>query len=216
MIKKLFSVGTISCCLLMIFCSEKQPEFKPIIYFPVHDGNTWHFSGSISKIEISAQHSKNNEFQMIYFDTLKIPLWHETHILQDSQIYWKTFEPNLKLFPDITFSPPLPYAPMSQRLEFSTNMMSTETQMDTLARRSQIRVEYHVNRIETIETPAATFKNCLRMKTNVTYMDVTASPVFAGEHIWWYAKDVGPIKYELPSAEGELLDYHIIKPSGFK
>ena len=201
--------------MLSITCAEKQPAFKPIIYFPIQPGNTWQFSGSISKIEISVESSKDNEFQMIYYDTLNTALWAERYVLQDSQIYWKTFEPNIELFPRISFSPPLPYAPISDKLEFSTNMLSTETQTDSSVRRSQIRIDYQIKRVESVMTPAAIFKDCLMMKISISYLDVTASPVFAGEHVWWYAKGVGPIKYELPSAEGELLSYNVKKALSF-
>ncbi|MDZ7724930.1 MAG: hypothetical protein U5R06_19505 [candidate division KSB1 bacterium] len=196
---------------LVMACNEKEPVFKPIVYFPVHDGNTWEFSGSISKILMTETGNGIQTFQLIYYDTLDTALWSETHVLQDSQLYWKTFEPNLPLFPRIMFSPPLPYAPMSERMEFSTSMVFTETQTDSATRRSQIRIDYNINRIETVITPAGTFHNCLRMKIAVTYLDVAASPVFAGEHVWWYARGVGPVKYELPSAEGELLEYTITK-----
>jgi hypothetical protein len=141
-----------------------------------------------------------------YFDSLDVPLWHEEYSLLKNQIYLQSFQPNTSLLPTITFDPALPFAPPSQKLGSKLPYKCLETQtLDTLVITNSIDVDYVIEAIEDVRVPAGNFLNCIKLKISVKYSQNAQNPYFIGDQYWWFAPLVGPVKYDLPSAVGELV-----------
>jgi len=192
-------------------CSSEETQFFPLHYFPVSEDNSWSFSGSISQIKIkSVKEEKNTKLVTLnYTDSLSILLWQEDYEIKDEHMYWKNFEPSVLLIPDISFEPPLPITPFSKKMGATKRLTTTEMQKDSLTRECSVQVDYEIMAVETVTTPAGTFSDCIKVKMSFKYLEMTATPYFLGDHIWWYAEGVGPVRYELPTEEGELVDIHI-------
>jgi len=62
-----------------------------------------------------------------------------------------------------------------------------------------------VEAIENVTTPAGTFKDCVRVRFDHVYLDKPPGSFFSVSR-YWFAKNVGIVKYELTSqkAQGEL------------
>ena len=191
----------------LLDCTNRNNRFNPISYFPVQQGNTWLFNGGIHKMHISeiVKDQGEQHVTFTYSDTSDVVLWKETYRLRKNQLYWQSFTPNTPVLPQVSFDPPLPFAPVATKEGHTLVLESIETQSDTVKRMTKITVEYEILSVEDVKVPAGTFLNCIKMKINVQYPQSVRRPFFIGEQYWWFAPMMGPIKYDLPSAVGELV-----------
>ncbi len=212
-------IRPVSCLLLaavffFLDCSGRQNRFNPTDYFPIHPGYKWVFNGEIYKMQITdvSKEVGDKLVTFTYYDSLDVELWEEQYNLIKGQIYLHAYEPKTKLLPTVSFDPPLPFAPYSTKVGQSDNVECIETQvLDTLITTNQITVDYLIEAIEDVEVPAGHFLNCIRMKINVKYPQNSTRPFFIGDQYWWFAPRVGPVKYDLPTASGELIEMPNIK-----
>ncbi len=212
----LFSIGILLFVGFASFftdCSNRRNKFHPISYFPVNAGNTWIFDGDIYKMEITGitKGEEKSIISMSYFDSTGIFLWKEKYILLKDQIYFESFEPHTTILPKVLFDPPLPLAPFSSKPGHKIILESKETHSDSIKSESQILVTYEIEGVEDVSVPAGAFLNCIKMKVNVQYPQFALEPFFIGDQYWWFAPMVGPVKYDLPSAYGELSELKLSK-----
>ncbi|MBN1466190.1 hypothetical protein JXA02_10530 [candidate division KSB1 bacterium] len=196
---------------VLLSCRDESDRFQPVLYFPVESGHSWTFNGEIYRMDIVAM-SEGVGDQIVtfaYYDSLATLLWQEKYSLLRSQIYLNSFEPAIRVLPSIYFEPPLPFAPISAKVGQKMSLKSIETQTDTLVHTTEIKVEYVIEAIEDVRVPAGTFPNCIKMKINFLYPPTPYRPFFIGEQYWWFAPHVGPVKYDLPSARGELVSMNV-------
>ncbi|MDZ7314632.1 MAG: hypothetical protein ONA69_03440 [candidate division KSB1 bacterium] len=212
-LKTLFYLGLLLLFLLMALCSHKPPAFDPLDYFPLAEGNQWLFSGDLQVLTIKEiKHiEKSLQATAVFSDTLLTPLWRETYLLKDGQLQWTDFEPATQILPKVTFEPPLPAAPFSVLVGDVRKITGVEIRIDSTGatKRVPITVEYRINAVENVETPVGSFENCIKMTSEFQYPSADDHPLFVDRHIWWFAKSVGPVKYELPSSSGELIGFKL-------
>ena len=195
--------------LLNFNCGESH--FQPLYYFPIKTGHSWTFDGDIYKMEILEIPNQPGDkiVTFAYYDTLSTILWKEEYTLLKNQIFLQSFEPSLSVLPTVTFEPALPFAPISGKVGQKQLIKSIETQTDTLVHTTAIEVEYLIESIEDVKVPAGTFLDCIKMKINFLYPPTPYRPLFFGEQYWWFAPLIGPVKYDLPSAQGELVSMNV-------
>lgn len=204
--------------ILMLFfmdCSTRRNRFKPTDYFPVQSGYKWIFNGEIHTLEITDVSSRAGDKIVTfgYFDSLNVKLWQEKYSLLKGQLFLQSFEPETDLLPQVSFEPALPFAPFSKKVGESKPFECIETQiLDTLITTTQIDVDYLIESIEDVRVPAGHFLNCIKVKINVRYPQTAKTPYFIGDQYWWFAPRLGPVKYDLPTAHGELIEMPDIKP----
>ena len=190
-------------------CSGRRNRFQPTYYFPIHEGNSWVFNGEIYKMEITdiTKHVGDKILTFTYYDSLDVELWSEKYSLLKNQIFLQSFEPATKLLPTVTFEPALPFAPPSRKLGYKSSYECLETHtLDTLVTTNPVHIDYVVEAVEDVRVPAGTFLNCIKMKISIKYPQSVKRPYFIGDQYWWFAPLVGPVKYDLPSAVGELVE----------
>jgi len=199
--------------IYLLNCSDRGNRFKPIYYFPIKTGHSWVFNGEIHKLEIVdvSQDVGDKIVTFAYYDSLSTLLWNEQYNLIKNQIYLRSFEPRTKVLPSISFEPALPFAPISAKVghKMQRESIETQTDSDSLEHTMAILVEYLVEAVEDVKVPAGTFLDCVKMKINIIYPPSPYRPYFIGEQYWWFAPLVGPVKYDLPSARGELVSMKV-------
>ncbi|MDZ7369633.1 MAG: hypothetical protein ONB12_00505 [candidate division KSB1 bacterium] len=212
-LKTLLFPGLIVLFLLTALCSHKPQAFDPLDYFPLAEGNQWLFSGDLQVLTIKEiKHmGKSLQATAVFSDTLLTPLWRETYRLENGQLQWTDFEPATQLLPKVTFEPPLSAAPFSAIVGDVRKINGVEVRIDSTGatKRVPITVEYRIDAVENVETPVGSFENCIKVTSEFQYPSADDYPLFVGRHIWWFAKSVGPVKYELPSSSGELIGFKL-------
>lgn len=194
-------------------CTNQRNKHHPTAYFPVQVGNVWIFDGDISKMEITsiAPNEQGDIVTMSYYDSSDALLWKEKYIHLKDQLYFKSFDPNTSILPQVLFDPALPLAPFSSKPGHKIMLEGKETHLDSIPSETQIALTYEIESIEDVTVPAGTFRNCIKMKINVEYPQFALKPFFIGDQYWWFAPMVGPVKYDLPSAYGELAELKLNK-----
>lgn len=201
----------------LLFCGCGQSgRFQPLSYFPVNTGLTWIYDGEIRKMEVAdvTREVGDKMVTLAYYDTLDVMVWQEKYNLIKNQIYLQSFEPRTNLLPQISFEPAIPFAPLSARVGQRTVLKSIEVQTDSLRSSTEVQVEYTIEAIEDVTVPAGTFQKCIKMKIHVIYPQTAYRPYFIGEQYWWFAPSIGPVKYDLPSAYGELVETRVNRNRG--
>ncbi|RPI02016.1 MAG: hypothetical protein EHM72_05205 [Calditrichaeota bacterium] len=144
-----------------------------------------------------------------FVDSLQVVLWKEKYKIVKNQLRWYSFEPQSTLLPQVNFDPPLLFAPFSDESGELMRIISIETQTDTVKTENEITVDYQIQNIEDVKTQAGIFPDCIKMKLTFTYPQSVQRPLFVGEHYWWFAPGIGPVKYDLPTAFGELIEMNV-------
>lgn len=193
--------------LYAIACTPRIDKFSPLNYFPLQLNNTWTFDGEIRTMKVteSAKIGHERYITLTFFDSLDVALWSEKYHIVKDQLRWTSFEPATSLLPRVTFNPPLFAAPFSAEPGDTDSINSIETQTDSVEITTTINVDYQIQTVEDVETPAGVFTNCIKLKINYIYPTSAQRPLFIGEHYWWFSPTAGPVKYDLPTAFGELV-----------
>lgn len=192
--------------LLAAFLMRCHKKFSSADYYPMKKDYTWVYSGPTSKIKITDEKdlASGSQFTLTYYDSLGEESWQEVFVQKESGLYWLSFISRLTSPSNITFNPPLPITPMSNKIGTGERVKSTESRNDSTTTTLGIRVENEIDAIEDVVVAAGKFSNCIRVKMTIIYTDPTERPLFAGTSYWWFALGVGPVKFLTTATGGEL------------
>ena len=111
---------------------------------------------------------------------------------------------------EATFDPPVPFFPADLPLEYSWEIV-TETELNLVGATTATST-LTIVAIEDVETPAGTFKDCV--KVEVSRRSVTALAVLRETFYQWLAPDVGPVKLvDSQDIAYELQSYSLVEPT---
>ncbi|NOY59671.1 MAG: hypothetical protein GXO75_12195 [Calditrichaeota bacterium] len=192
--------------LLAAFLARCSKEFSSTDYYPMKKDYTWVYSGHTSKIRITDENdlAGGTQFTLTYYDSLGEESWQEVFVQKENGLYWRSFISRITLPANITFNPPLPITPMSEKIGAVERVESTESRNDSTTTTLRIRVENEIDAIEDVVVAAGKFSNCIRVKMTIIYTEPTERPLFAGTSYWWFARGVGPVKFLTAATGGEL------------
>jgi hypothetical protein len=192
--------------LLFIFLSGCEKKFSSQEYFPLDKDFIWTFSGPFKEIKVAKVDTvaSGTNYKLIYSDSLGVKAWEEEFIIREGNVYLRSYKSFTNLLPTVTFDPAIPITPISENRSEINVFTSTATHYDSTRQTYLIRVEYEIEEIETVETPAGTFDNCIKQKMAIIYEETPKLPLFEETNHWWFAKNIGPVKYSSPTDEGIL------------
>ena len=168
------------------------------------------FSGPYGRVVLvdTFTHDRQNrgtvlsELHLDFFDGSPDPRLRETFVVSDDQIYWKEF--NLPNLPLIRFDPPLPLLPPSSRPGDSLVVDSKEQWVDSVGTSFAVRGVLSVVGVEDVRVPGGNFEDCIRVRQEILYEDRSIPHLFTWIE-FWYAKEIGWVKYASEAGSGELL-----------
>lgn len=209
--RTIFAVLSLLLIAVLLFGCIQRVEPNARIsftrYFPLNDGNEYYYSGPMGRCAVS--YVQNNLFTFTYYDTLgNINRWqdfrlgHETVYLDniidrsDSGFY-------------VHFIPELPFGPWSDLVGDTLLIEAVEIRNDSADSHIRIMVGYEIFGIDTISTPAGRFEGCLRVGINYSTSENPPMSFLKGNNIYWFARDVGLVKYETLRGSGILLEASI-------
>jgi hypothetical protein len=131
-------------------------------------------------------------------------MWRD--IIRTSDGIWlKSLNIALPGIPEIHFEPPLPFAPWSNVVGDTLHHNSIEIRADSINSHLRILAEYEIMEIDSIMTPAGIFNDCIKVLLTYRTLDDTESKYLDGESIYWYARDIGIVRFQTPFDSGQLL-----------
>lgn len=206
MLRNIFFVLTISIVLMSIGCVkrvDRQGKSDYGRYFPLNSGDEYYFSNRAFKAEVT--NSIGNLFTFTYYDSSGNILWWEDYLKVESGVKWNNIVFNIAEVPSITFEPPLPFSPWSDLIGDTLVFPAVEIRSDSVNSHFGVAVTYKVMDIEDITTPAGIFKRCIKIRRDYKTSDRANVKMLDGRSIWWFAKDVGCVKYEAAEVSFELV-----------
>ena len=192
--------------LPIIFLIACGKDFNSKDYFPLDEEYMWTFSGPLREIKVEHKEivASGENYTIVYSDTLGAKTWEEVLVNRDNRIYLKSYKSFSGFLPTVTFEPVIPITPISENRSEIEVFESTVTHYDTTVTSYKIRVENIIEEIETVESPAGQFTQCIRLRVSVTYEEPPTVPVFEETTYWWFAKNIGPVKYSTATDEGVI------------
>ncbi len=198
-------IAVVFISLGMSSCSR---EFKSADYWPVESGAYWEYDSPIKRIEVSDASGSPGERVMTlsYMDSSGMILWRESIVTKQQGLFWQTMTTPTGTWPEIQFNPPLPITPQSDQPEALYTVYGHEKRgQDSLL----IHVTFQIDGFETVETPAGSFTDCLKMSMNYNYNSTSMPPLLAGRSVFWFARGIGLVRFQLPSGQGSLTRYSL-------
>lgn len=190
--------------LSVIRCGD---QFEPVTYFPTEKGNSWIYDGRLREIKVIDQNKigRQQHYIIAFMDSSGEILWREIYYQRNKALYWKALETDALVIPSMSFEPPLPVAPFSNRLGQVMTLNAVEKRQVPTSESVHVSLFYEIESIEECTVPAGTFSNCVKVHMHYNYIDKNVIPYLQGHSYFWYANGVGLIKFILPSAHGELV-----------
>jgi hypothetical protein len=144
-------------------------------------------------------------FTVTYYDSAGDLIRWQDYIKDKSGAKLKNLVPNDPGISARYFEPPLPFSPWTNLVGDTLLFASAEIRGDSLNSHLKILVEYEIAAIEEVTTPAGKFGNCIKVKSIYKTLDDIRGATFDGESFWWFAKNVGLIKYTTAGDTCELI-----------
>jgi len=183
---------------------EQQAEFDFSRYFPLNSGDSFVWSGPLGRCEVGS--SVENLFTFTFYDSLgNITRWHDFRLLTGSVRLENIIIPSDSIY-SVHFIPALQFGAWSDLTGDTTLIEAVEIRNDLDNTHARVMVGCEILGVEKVTTPAGDFDNCV--KVGVTYASLEGyTPSFLnGESAWWFAKDVGLVKYSTAHGAGNLLN----------
>jgi len=180
--------------------------FVPQNYFPVQQNNRWVFNGPLKTLLITEQEEAAPVllFRIASVDSQDTPIsWLHCRQAKDA-VEWTAFEPFQNLLPTFRFDPPLLLTPFSDQIGAKKIVQGIEICENSATTACRVRVIYAIDSIEAVRVPAGDFPECIKMRMSILYLETPERHFLANDVIWWFARDVGPVRYSMISGQGEL------------
>jgi hypothetical protein len=196
--------------LLLISLNCKK-RFQGIDYYPLKMGNSYDYSGSMGKSEVTNEvgDGKEKVYTISFYDQKGKTAWTEEFVAKEGRVFLRSFNPAKPVMPSFSFFPPLPFTPVSNKMGDTEAFQISEYHADSSVVNLKVKVDYAIEGIEDLSVPAGNFKRCIKMRMTYSYLDTTSFKFMEGDSRWWYAKGVGMVKYQFMGGSGELLSARI-------
>ena len=181
-------------------------------FFPLADGNYYVYSGPEGKAMITQ--SIGDLYTFTHYDAAgKIIFWKD-FLRTDHTIGWQNIVFSLSKarpltgksnIPDIHFEPPLPFLPWTEKVGDTILFSSAEIRHDSVNTHLRLQIEYTIDGIASVNTPAGMFNDCIEIKMTHKILYDKEKNFLEGDSYWWFARNVGVVKYITPEGAGELL-----------
>jgi len=171
-------------------------------YFPLNQWDQYQYSGPLGKAVVSG--NVNELYTITYYDsTGRIQYWKD-FLKSDRGAGWKNMVFAVKDAPALHFEPALPFVPWSHTVGDTLLFSAAEIMGDSLNTHRRIQVEYEILSAGPVITPAGAFNDCIQMR--MSYKSLYGKRGnYNGDSYWWFARDIGLVKYIIFEGTGQLL-----------
>jgi len=194
--------------LILTLCScikkvERPAQLDSRRYYPLNVEDVYIYSGKFRTVVTSGQYG--DLYTRTYLDsTGDLLMWEDLKVNSEGVYLNNRIIVNGDI-PEIHFEPPLPVAPWSDLIGDTLHFTTWEVRSDSINSHLRAHVEYEIIDIEDLTLPAGEFPRCIKVRMNYRTVDVGAARLLDGESMFWYAQDVGIVKFITPAESGELL-----------
>lgn len=196
----LLSVIMLSGCIRKV---DRPYRIDPSRYFPLNVGDEYLYSGAIRKVVTSRD--IEHLFTRAFLDSTGNLVKREDFVISESGVRLKSIFTVSGKIPAIYFEPPLPYSPWTNLVGDTLLFNTVEIRGDSINNHLRAQVKYEVMSIDTLKMPSGVFEDCIKLKMVYRTLDDIDKKFLDGASLFWYARDIGIIKYTTPNGEGELL-----------
>ena len=176
-------------------------------YFPLNDGDIRIYSGSLGKAVVKGR--IGNLCTMTFYDTTGRINWWQDYLKSETGAQMKNVVFNSAGMPAAYFEPAIPFTPWSVTVGDTMLVTAAEIRGDSVNTHVRVMIQFQIMAIEPVTTPAGAFEDCIEMRMSYKTRDNSIPSIFDGDSFWWFARDIGLVKYESPGDRGELLKARI-------
>ncbi|MCX6826010.1 MAG: hypothetical protein NTV06_01890 [candidate division Zixibacteria bacterium] len=172
-------------------------------YFPLAEGDQLYYSGPMGKSVVTG--NINDIFTVTFYDSAgNVTRW-EDFVKTDRGSALKNRIYKFPHIPSAHYEPYLPFTPWSHIMGDTLLFSAMEIRGDTANTHLRLQAEYEIMAVEPVSTPAGNFDGCIKMRMSFKSLYDSKTVIPDGNSYWWFAKDIGIVKYHTPAGSGELL-----------
>ncbi len=189
----------------LLSCSR---EFKSTEYWPMNGGAWWEYNSPLHRMEVTdvTETPECRVLTLTCLDSSQMVLWRESIETRPQGLFWQGLTTPGGYWPEIRFDPPLPLTPQSDQPEAIYTFYGLERRGDDSI---YVHVTFQIDGYETVETQAGSFSDCLKMSMKYDYSGTFLPPLLAGRSVFWFARGVGLVRFQMPSGQGRLTRYSL-------
>jgi hypothetical protein len=190
-------------CIKRVEQSTK-PDY--LEYFPLHVGDWRQYSGPLEKTVTSGR--TENLFTQTCYNSMDSVIFICDFIQRESGIFCKGFLTPDKNRAVTFFEPALPFSPWSMITGDTLFRKSIDIELGSTFDHNPITIEYEMLGMDTVIAPAGEFNDCIKIQINLSFPETSIFSVenkTVSKTTWWYAKDIGIVKYIFANMSGVLV-----------
>jgi len=173
-------------------------------YLPLNDGDLYLYSGPLGKCEVKSV--INGLYTFTGRDSTGNVIHWMDFQLSDQKIYLKNFIAAPESTSSVHYSPAIPFGPWSALTGDTLLIEAVEIRNDSVNSHLRAMIGYEILGVETVPTPAGEFDDCIKIGISYSSLDNPSPSFLEGESVWWFAKDIGIVKYATAGGTGHLLE----------
>jgi hypothetical protein len=190
-----------SACIKRV---ERQAVVDFSCYFPLDENDQFIYDGAIGRGVVTSRNG--SLYTVTFYDSSGLATGWADFVTTESGVDLKNLVPRSSIIPSVHFEPSLPFSPRSSLVGDTLLVAATEIRGDSANSHLRIMVSYEVMAVGTLSVPAGDFADCIEIRMLYNTLNGCPYKPFDGESHWWFAKDVGLVKYSLPADSGRLLE----------
>jgi len=188
-------------------CIQKV-EQKALIdfttYFPLHGGDYYLYSGLMGRCEVSSD--LENIYTFTSYDSAGNVIQWQDFLKYSGTVTLRNIINHSDSVYSVHFLPSLPFGPWSILVGDTSLVEVIEIRNDSANTHTRVMVGYEVLGHESVTTPAGTFADCIKIGMIYSSPEYASTMILTGESAWWFARNIGLVKYETAHGSGVLLE----------
>jgi hypothetical protein len=180
--------------ILLWGCSTRYPDQQ---YMALHLHSRWDFGGALRWIEVADSITDHAEEYTLHFGIGTRGIVIAMVRYTEGRFSLTAVNGAPMGYPAILFDPPIPILPPSEKVGETQTWEAAEIHEGNPSQRFRVRVQTTVLEPSPVTAADTTFNDVLRIRVDYAYEDPSTMPFLAGDSEWWFARNVGIVRYQI-------------------
>jgi len=182
--------------VMLLGCGTPHPDQE---YVALRLHSKWEFNGDIRSIEVVDETSDHDTEYTVEITTRNNRTVLTRFKYSGGRLYVVGLDASLMGYSEIRFDPPIPLLPSTSKIGEMERWDAEEIREGNPSRSFRIRVQTTVLKPFPVVCAGDTLNDIFRIRVDYAYQEPSVSPFLAGESEWWFAREVGIVRYQLGS-----------------
>ena len=180
--------------LLFLECGKRYPDQQ---YLALQLHSRWNFNGTLRWIIVTDSSMDDAAIYSLQIGVGTHGIVQAGIVNTDGRFRLVSLDGSQMGYGVIQFEPPIPILPPSRKVGETQTWEAVEIHDASPKQRYRVRVQSTVLEPSPVVAADTIYQDVLRIRIDYAYEDPSITPFLAGESEWWFARDIGIVRYQI-------------------